>query len=190
MIDRMSSSLWTADAVFTHMVNSFSGQVWVLDALMKLASSIGVPLMVLTVAVQWWSKSDRASMRHVLLSSGLSFLLGLAINQAVLLFVHRIRPYDVDVTQLLVAPSMDPSFPSDHATAAFAIAFTMLVLGHRWRWGYLAGAVLIGMSRTYLGLHYASDVLGGAVTALLAVVAVVAVFRKEMKAAQALVRVL
>ena len=35
--------------------------------------------------------------------------------------MHRIRPYDAGLTHLIVAPSFDWSFPSDHATAAFAI---------------------------------------------------------------------
>ena len=39
-----------------------------------------------------------AHTRHVLLAAGFSFLLGLAINRLVLLFIHRVRPYDSGVT--------------------------------------------------------------------------------------------
>jgi len=37
--------------------------------------------------------------------------------------VDRVRPYDAGVTRLLIERSQDPSFPSDHATIVFAVAF-------------------------------------------------------------------
>jgi undecaprenyl-diphosphatase len=96
-------------------------------------------------------------------------LLGLALNQAILLFVQRVRPYDEGITRLLIPPSSDPSFPSDHATAAFAIAAVFLL--HRFRGGaaLLLAAVVISVSRIYIGTHYVSDVVGGALTGALAV---------------------
>ncbi len=83
----------------------------------------------------------------MLVASGLSFLLGLAINQVILLLVHRIRPYDAGISHLLIAPSADPSFPSDHATATFAIAAAFLLHGMR-RVGFwfLAAALLVTVS--------------------------------------------
>lgn len=62
------------------------------------------------------------------------------------------------------------SFPSGHTTAAFAFASTMSRETQMWwpesRWyvGILAygGATLVGMSRMYNNMHWASDVLGGA----------------------------
>lgn len=65
--------------------------------------------------------------RHVLVATGLSPLLGLALNQLILLVVHRMQPYDGGVTHLLIARSADFSFPSDHATAVFAIAAAFLL---------------------------------------------------------------
>ncbi|TGQ96176.1 hypothetical protein EN846_34285, partial [Mesorhizobium sp. M4B.F.Ca.ET.203.01.1.1] len=72
------------DASLTHWINSAAGISPLLDTTMIAISQIGVPLMVLAVAVQWWSKADRYHVRHACLSAGLSFLLGLAINQAIL----------------------------------------------------------------------------------------------------------
>ena len=56
----------------------------------------------------------------------------------------------------------DPSFPSGHTSIAFSMA---TILGHqypRWRIPLYVGAGLVGLSRIYLGRHYASDVLMGA----------------------------
>lgn len=170
--------LYDLDAAVTHAINGLSGAA-VIDFLMIGISAIGVPLLVLAVAGQWWRGGDRAHNRHVLVAAGLSFLLGLAINQIILVFAHRIRPYDGGITHLLVDRSSDPSFPSDHATATFAIAAAFMA--HRtYRTGlwFLAAAVLVSISRVYVGTHYASDVLGGAVTGIVAAVLVRAFYRE------------
>jgi undecaprenyl-diphosphatase len=64
----------------------------------------------------------------------------------------------------LIPPSSDPSFPSDHATAAFAITAAFLLHQFRGATAFLAAAVLISISRIYIGTHYLSDVFGGALT--------------------------
>ena len=60
----------------------------------------------------------------------------------------------------------DPSFPSDHAAAAFAIAFAILAFSRRAGMRFLVAATLIGLSRIALGLHYPSDVIAGRVRRL------------------------
>ncbi|MFJ6322049.1 MULTISPECIES: hypothetical protein [unclassified Rhizobium] len=109
--------MYELDAAVTHAINELAGRSAVVDFLMIWISAIGVPLLVLAVAVQWWWHTNRSDTRHVLVAAGLSFILGLALNQIILLFVHRMRPYDGGVTHLLISSSTDPSFPSDHATA-------------------------------------------------------------------------
>ena len=100
------------DATLTHWINASAGLHPVLDKAMIGASQIGVPIMVLAVVLQWWVKVDRYYVRHAALSAGLAFLVGLAINQFILLFVHRGAPYDAGVPHLWIAPSADWSFPS------------------------------------------------------------------------------
>ena len=81
---------------------------------------------------------------------------------------HRPRPYQdhpLGVLPLL-SPSHDPSFPSDHATAAFAISFGILFVARRTGWLFLAWATLIGISRVLAGMHYPTDVIAGAVVGL------------------------
>jgi undecaprenyl-diphosphatase len=160
--------MYALDVAITQAINSLSEKSAIVDFLMIWVSAIGVFALVLAVAGQWWRASDREHLRHVLLATGLSFLLGLAANQLILLLVHRVRPYDAGVTHLLIARSADPSFPSDHATAAVAIAAAFLLHGMR-RAGFwfLAAALLVMTSRIYIGTHYFSDVLGGAATGII-----------------------
>lgn len=169
--------LYDLDVTSTLAINRLAGTSATIDFLMVWVSAIGVPFLVLAVAGQWWRRSDRSHNRHVLVAAGLSFLVGLAVNQIILLFVHRIRPYDGGVTHLLIDRSADPSFPSDHATATFAIAAAFLLHGMRqlglW---FLAAAVLVAISRVYIGTHYVSDVLGGAMTGILAAMLIRALY--------------
>jgi undecaprenyl-diphosphatase len=95
--------------------------------------------------------------------------LGLVISQVITHFWQRPRPFAAHPhdTILLVAPSHEPSFPSDHAVAAFAIAFGVAFVGRRMGAAFLAGATLIAVTRVTAGLHYPGDILGGAAIGLL-----------------------
>jgi membrane-associated phospholipid phosphatase len=94
--------------------------------------------------------------------------LGLLISQAITHFWDRPRPslaHPHD-TILLVSPSSEPSFPSDHAVAAFAIAFTVAIVSTRAGALFLAAATVLSLARVVAGLHYPGDVLGGAAIGL------------------------
>ena len=171
------------DTAVTHGINSAVGQSPLIDHLMMWVSAWGVPLLIVAVALQWWQGNDRPHTRHALVAAGLSFLIGLALNQLLLLSIHRVRPYDAGVSHLLIERSADPSFPSDHATATFAIAAAFLLnrLPRRGTW-FLTAALLMIFSRVYVGTHYASDVLGGALTGIIAAVVVHAAYREGTQA--------
>jgi undecaprenyl-diphosphatase len=93
--------------------------------------------------------------------------LGLLANQVIAHLWDRPRPYQAHHNIVpLLTPSHDPSFPSDHATAAFAIAFGVLFVYRRAGYVFLAAAAVIAASRVLAGMHYPSDVLAGAAIGL------------------------
>ncbi len=53
------------------------------------------------------------------------------------------------------------SFPSGHATTGGAIAVTLALLFPRWWLFFIAGGILVAVSRPVLGVHFPSDVLAG-----------------------------
>jgi undecaprenyl-diphosphatase len=139
------------------------------DALADVLRFFAVDGQVLFVALlaalflargKWRSRNGR----HGVAAAGFGAMLALGAAQVVASLWDRPRPYEAhpgDV-HLLLTPSPDPSFPSDHATGAYAIAFAIL-LRHR-RGGALALvlATIVATSRVALGTHYPSDVAGGA----------------------------
>ena len=157
------------DLALTRWINGPAGHHPFIDAVLVGTTEVTVPLMVLAVVVRWFASVERKSERTLAVETGLTFVVGLLLNQAILLFVSRIRPYDAGVTHLIIAPSTDASFPSDHATAAVAIVAALLLNRHPRRAAlFAAPAAFVILSRVYVGTHYVSDVIGGAGTAVAA----------------------
>jgi undecaprenyl-diphosphatase len=96
-------------------------------------------------------------------AAGLTAGLALLLAYVVAGVVDRPRPFVAHPSaHLFVSHAADAGFPSDHATAAFAIAMA-LWLRHRVLGGIaLALATLLALARVAIGVHYPADVLAGA----------------------------
>ena len=92
--------------------------------------------------------------------------LGLLANQVVSHVLGRARPMRPRRHRPPAPRSADPSFPSDHATAALAIAFGVFFVSRRAGSFFLAFAVLVSVSRVLAGMHYPTDVLASLVVAV------------------------
>jgi membrane-associated phospholipid phosphatase len=102
-----------------------------------------------------------ADRREQWVVAGLLGPVAIGLNFAVKLLVRRQRPVLEDLPPLGGAPS-SLSFPSAHASSSFACATAMTRIAPEAAILFvLAGA--IALCRPYLGMHYPSDVLAGAV---------------------------
>ena len=128
----------------------------------------GIAVVIGLAALFGGSDARRAhgSARNLILlvrsaiASSCAILDGLLIS----LFLFRERPFAAldDVNLLIASPFMTKSFPSDHATIAFAIAVSVLFVNRRWGLVLLVCAAAVAVGRVMVGVHYPSDVLFGA----------------------------
>ena len=83
-------------------------------------------------------------------------------------FIPIDRPFVAGLGKQWLQHAASHSFPSAHASVAFALAAGVLLLPMQKHWALLAifAASLIAWSRVYLGLHYPSDVIAGALAGL------------------------
>jgi undecaprenyl-diphosphatase len=100
----------------------------------------------------------------------LAILFTYAVTEVVLkpLFA-RDRPFTLEPSITVIdARPQTPSFPSGHAAMAIAgaIAGSRMLPGSAWGWWPLA--LVVAVSRVYIGVHWPSDVIAGAFTGMAA----------------------
>jgi len=143
-----------------------------LDQFFVLLSKLGyewflIPADVLIVAVLVWRKRWREASFVAICFVGSALL-----NMGSKRFFQRDRPSLWES----IAPESTFSFPSGHAMGSMTLAVTLVLLAWntRWRWpvalSVVTFAVLVSLSRVYLGVHYPSDILAGWCAALVWVV--------------------
>lgn len=121
----------------------------------------GLLWIALSLAVLFWKPTRKAGA----LALG-AMVLGLIVtNLTIKPLISRPRPW-LDWPIVPLVTEKDPnSFPSGHTCAAFAAGLSW-ARALPWKWGRAAALVLaamMGLSRLYVGVHYPSDVLTGAV---------------------------
>ena len=168
------------DWTLFHWLNGQAGQHAWLDQLAKTAATQLALVIVGTLAAGWLLAASGHMGRErrlprglltVVFVTGMSLALAFGVNQVVGHFWFRPRPYTGHRSaHLLLGPSSDPSFASDHATAGFALALGSISELPRTATLLFFETVLMSVGRIYVGLHYPGDILGGlaiaAVTAL------------------------
>jgi undecaprenyl-diphosphatase len=163
----MSGSL---DYDLFRAINGLAGRNHAVDAIV-VACARFLPVVFALALVGLWLTWKRVNQRAAFLA-GISALVALGIGQLIGMAFPRPRPYLTHQVNLLISPSADTSFPSDHATLGFAVAVLV------WRYNRRAGtallllALVLAFARIFVGAHYPSDVLGGAVLGTLTSIAI------------------
>lgn len=130
----------------------------------RLFTALGEPTVLIAasiVAAVWlWL----AGHRHLPFVFVAITMVGRAASELQKYVIARDRP-DLETHLVVVKTS---SFPSGHANSAMIFYLTIaLILTHRTRWRSVAVglalllAILVGLSRVMLGVHWPSDVIGG-----------------------------
>ena len=155
------------DAQWLHAINTHTTPFWnSYSTLMSTSTpyvSAGLPVLFLTAG--YLANNEN------LVSGGYYSLMSLAISTVFTIemkyIVRRERPYDKypDCFDLRSGTESTPSFPSLHTSMAFSTATSLTLQWPKW---YVAipsylWAGSVAYSRMNTGVHYPTDVIGGAI---------------------------
>jgi undecaprenyl-diphosphatase len=152
MDDRIA--VWVA----THRVATLNDPfVW-----LGTIDKIGAVWIVLALAVGLWLRRGVWGTLGLTLLTALTTFAADSLSFGVKDLTDRTRPFEAhrEIHPLYVVHSS--SFPAGHASTAFAGAVFLSFVVPRLAPLFVLLAALIGLSRVYVGVHYPTDVLAGA----------------------------
>ena len=168
------------DTQLFYLLNSVAGQSPLLDGLIIFCASYLAYLLVafFVVLVVFSQYSRREKWELLLVAGTASVIARLGVTELIRFFYHHPRPFVVlpNVHQLLTDNSW--SFPSGHATFFFALATAVYLYNKQWGIGFFIVATLISVTRVIAGVHYPSDIIGGAIIGAFVAYATVFVARR------------
>ena len=160
--------MWREDinlALF-HLINAQNlDNVFAVNLGIFLADYL-VYVVALFLILYWVFGSEQQ--KNIALKSVVIALVALCFAQLVGLVYPHPRPFVMGVGHTLIEHAPDYSFPSDHTTLCASIAISFLI-SKAYRIGLvlLIVAVVIGIARIYVGVHFPFDIMGGFVLSLL-----------------------
>jgi len=163
----------------------------VLDIIIPYATSFLTWTPLFFIASYFLYKKYKQKTVIVLLSFALLIGISDPLSNAVKKSVKRYRPsHNIELKDKIISLNNYKGglygFVSGHAANSFGIAFLMILffneLKKRWKILILSWAFFICYTRIYLGVHYPSDLIGGALIGIFAALVSKFIFNKiELK---------
>lgn len=152
--------MMSVDTAVFHWINGLAHRSGALDAIM-IAVASDAPIVFAVVLLACWARW-RPEWQRAAALAGVAALSGLALGQVVGRLLPRARPYLVTSATVLVTHAPDTSFPSDHAILAFAVTTVLARLNRALGIALGSFSLVLLFARVLIGVHYPTDVIGGA----------------------------
>jgi len=165
-------------------INNFAGHSKALDFIgIFFAQYLAYGLIALIVILLFYPNNHRSSNRIMVIVSVFAGLVArFIIKELIILFYHRPRPYMLlsSVYKLIPTTLTDnyQSFPSGHAIFYFALAMGLIHFNKKLGIYYFLAAVLMGIARVFVGVHWPTDIVGGAILGMLTAVLINYIYKK------------
>lgn len=155
------------DTFLFQAINGFSNKWWPLDWLgIFLANYLGY-FLILAIIILLIKIKDQKQRIYFFSLTILSVILARGIiTEITRFFYYRPRPFLVLEIQPLIAHIPTGSFPSGHAAAFFALALAAFYFNKKWGCWIFALSLFMGLARIFVGVHWPSDILVGALIGL------------------------
>lgn len=147
-------------SLFTFL-NSFAGKSHLSDSIISFVGdkiSYLLILVFLIFVLRFASEKKKAFLTAVVstvISRGI-------VTELIRFLYHRPRPFSVmNVNQLIYEKNW--SFPSGHAAFFFALATAVYFYNKKWGVFFFIATFFLSIGRVIGGVHYPSDILGGAI---------------------------
>lgn len=154
----------------------------ILDQAAVILSFLGtIRFGAILLSIIFWMKKETRPITLILISA---VLLSGGLTLLIKEIVDRPRPYielGLTAADMLILTDPTVSFPSGHATTAFATASVVSYYFRKWAVPALFLACVAGLSRMYLLVHYPSDVFTGAVIGILSAAFVICIYDRYRK---------
>ena len=176
MVDFLNS----IDVTLFHFINgSLCNSVF--DFLMPLITDLNkqrIVLVFVALILLWMLIRGRSHVRIAAILLIITIVISDQLSSSVIKYwLVRQRPcFALQNVHLLVSCGSGYSFPSSHAVNNFAAAIILAFFFPRTKWWFFGFAAIVAFSRVYVGVHYPSDVIGGAVIGLFCAGSVLLVF--------------
>jgi len=168
--------LITFDLNILAFFNQFSHSIWAVDKAIIFLSGCHLLKGGVLVAIIWWawfnSDERQSQARKQIISTLLSCFIAMFVARVLALTLpFRLRPIHDEKMVFLRPYGMRTteiegwsSFPSDHAVLFFALCTGIIFISKKaGTFAFAYTAVLIAFPRIYLGLHYPTDIIAGAI---------------------------
>ena len=148
------------------MFNDLGKEIIFLNPIMIFFAKYMKYFLLFGIIMYWFTR--KRENRIMIISSMFAFVIA-EVFGAIAGAIHSNNQPFVELNNVnqLIGHAIDNSFPSDHAIEFFSICITFLLFKKNLRYVWLAIAILVSISRVWVGVHYPADILVGAILGII-----------------------